>query len=317
MATKPACKGCYKPDIAEYCADCRMQLFRKARVSCYLPFTLPERDQLDILSSYSKKDLRDIRIEFALQQNENQLEPIEQRGSHILKVIPTGSFQRLEQLPANEHLTMQIAAQIYNIYTAPSALAFLSDENLAYLTRRIDISESHQYVDKYTLSQLFAQHEDLNGNDLTHIAALLKRYLAAYKPQVEYFFSLCIFNYLFSCRRQALHQFSLVKTAEGEYVISPAYNLLCTELHMHSDEDALYYMQNGDPFLREGGYTHFDFYSFGIGIGIVPKRAQRILNRFVENELLVEYMVANSFLSDEGKTVYLEFYRERLELLRG
>ena len=49
----------------------------------------------------------------------------------------------------------------------------------------------------------------------------------------------------------------------------------------------------------------------------MPKRAQRILNRFVENELLVEYMVANSFLSDEGKTVYLEFYRERLELLRG
>ena len=294
-----------------------MQLFRKARVSCYLPFSLPERNQLDILSSYSKKDLRDIRIEFALQQNDNQLEPVEQRGSHILKTIPTGSFQRLDQLPANEHLTMQIAAQIYNIYTAPSALAFLADETPAYLTRRIDISESHQYTDKYTLPKLFALHEDLNSNSLTDIGALLKRYLAAYKPQVEYFFSLCVFNYLFSCRGQSLHQFSLIKTAEGEYVISPAYNLLCTELHVHSDEDPLYYMQSGEPFLREGGYTRFDFYSFGIDIGMVPKRAERILNRFVENELLVEYMVANSFLGDEAKGVYLELYRGRLVEMRG
>ena len=83
----------------------------------------------------------------------------------------------------------------------------------------------------------------------------------------------------------------------------------------HSDEDPLHYMQSGDTFLRKGGYTRFDFYSFGVDIGIVPKRAERILNRFAENELLVEYMVANSFLSDEGKGAYLELYKERFSEL--
>jgi serine/threonine-protein kinase HipA len=314
---KAGCKGCFKPDIAEYCADCRAALFRKARVSCYLPFSVPERDQFDVLSSYGKdRKLRDIRLEIALQQNEDVLEPAEQRGSHILKVIPTGSFQRLEQLPANEHLTMQLAAQVYNIYIAPSAMAYLADESPSYLTRRIDISESQQYIEKYTLTELFAKHGELSFSTLADIAALLKKYLAAYKPQIEYFFSLCIFNHLFSCRGQALHQFSLVRTAEGEYVLSPAYNLLCTELHGYSDEDVLYHMPDGGPFLREGGYTYFDLRTFGTDIGIVPKRVDRILNRFLENEMVVEYMIANSFLSEESRGVYLGLYRDRLERLK-
>jgi serine/threonine-protein kinase HipA len=295
-----------------------MGLFRKARIGCHLPFSAPERDQLDILSSYgAARELADIRLEFALQQNEDGLEPAERRGSHILKVIPTGSLQRLEQLPANEHLTMQLAVQVYNIYTAPSALIYLADESPAYLTRRIDISESQQYINKYKLPELFARHTDLSNNTISDIAALLRKYLAAYKPQIEQFFALSIFNYLFSCRAEALHQFSLVRTSEGEYVLSPAYNLLCTELHEHREKDVLSYLPSGDLFIREGGYVYTDLFSLGTEMGIVPKRVARILDRFLENEMVVEFMIAHSFLNEEGKGVYLELYRERLEGLRA
>lgn len=309
---KQICKACYKPRIPDYCADCRRKLFNKARISASLSFPAPQREQLSILSSYNKeRTFADIRLEYALKQKENELELAEGRGSHILKVVPTGSFQRLEQLPANEQLTMQIAEQVYNIYVAPNALAYLQDESPAYLTRRIDITDSNLYINKYSLPELFEKSGMEVNNSTAGIAELLKRYLAAYKPQIEHVFALCVFNYLFSCAGINLQQFSLVENADGEFILSPAYNLLCTALHDDRDDDPLQY-RDGMAHLVEGGYAYLDFYSLATEIGIAPKRAERMLNGFLQNELQVEYLAGQSFLSEESKGEYIHLYKNRL-----
>jgi serine/threonine-protein kinase HipA len=41
-------------------------------------------------------------------------------------------------MPANEHLTMQIAAQVFGIETAENALVFFKDGTPAYITTRFD-----------------------------------------------------------------------------------------------------------------------------------------------------------------------------------
>jgi serine/threonine-protein kinase HipA len=43
--------------------------------------------------------------------------------------------------PANEHLTMQIAAQVYQIQTAENGMVFFRNDEPAYLTKRFDIGE--------------------------------------------------------------------------------------------------------------------------------------------------------------------------------
>lgn len=44
-------------------------------------------------------------------------------------------------MPANEHLTMQIARQVFNIETAENALIFFSNGDPAYITKRFDVKE--------------------------------------------------------------------------------------------------------------------------------------------------------------------------------
>jgi len=313
---KQICKGCFKPNILEYCSDCRKQLFNKGRVSSSLPFAMQERSQLSILSSYNKeRTLKDIRIEYALLQREKELALVMEKGSHILKVAPTGILERLGQLPANEHLTMQIAAQVYNIYTAPNAAMVLGDNNIAYITRRFDITGSNTYIKKYILPELFAK-SGLSYNGIEDIAVLLQQYLAAYKPQVEHLFAICILNYLFSCHGQQLFQFSLIESSTGEYLLSPAYNLLCTELHENTQPDILYTLENGEPFIRAGGYTYTDFSTLASRIGILPKRAERILAIFTQHELIVDYLIGRSFLDEESKQLYGQLYHQRLDRLK-
>lgn len=314
---KLSCKGCFKPNIIEYCADCRRQLFSKARIASLLPFRLPERDQLAILSSYNKeRSLQDIRIEYALQQNGTSLSLVSEGGSHILKVIPTGTFGRLGQLPANEHLTMQIAAQVYNIDVVPNALIFEQNGQSAYITRRFELSQSRIYTNKYSLADLVATEEQ-PLDSVEGIAGLLRKYLAAYKPQVEHLFALSIFNYLFSNHSPTYHQLSIIETVEGEYILSPAYNLICSALHNSTKGMSLY---NGDyaspDFVRNGFYSYPDFLTLAQRIGIVAKRAQRILTRFMENDLAVDYLIAHSFLDEESRTSYTQLYHQRLKQLR-
>ena len=315
---KHRCKGCFKPNITEYCVDCRRQLFSKAAVESLLPFPSPERDQLSILGSYNKdRTLQDIRIEYALQQNGSKLIPVSQGGSHLLKVIPTGTFGRLGQLPANEHLTMQIAAQVYNIDTVPNALIFEENGQSAYITRRFELSQSRLYINKYSLLHLVGL-ERSSIDTVEDIAGLLKKYIAAYKPQVEHLFAIALFNYLFSNDSPAYYQLSIIETVEGEYILSPAYNLICAALHNSYGHISLY---NGDyasaEFVRNGYYSFADFLMLAKKIGIVSKRAQRIVTRFTQNELAVDYLIAHSFLNEESKLAYRAMYHQRLGQLRA
>lgn len=315
---KQVCKGCFKPNVAEYCADCRRQLFSRARVGTLLSFDVPERDQLSILSSYGRaRDLQEIRTEYAVQQNGTKLELAEESSSHILKTIPTGAFQKLDQLPANEHLTMQLAAQVYNIDVVPNATIYLNNGQNAYITKRSVLSQSNVFINKFALAEIVA-NEERPIDSVEDIAGLLKRYIAAYKPQVEQLFSLAVFNFLFSNNSPAYFQLSLIETAKGEYLLSPTYNLLCTELHESKRTSTLY---NGDfasaAFVRDGHYSYPAFLTLAEKINIVEKRAKRMLGRFLENELVVEQIVKHSFLDEMSKQEYIDLYLKKLAQLKN
>jgi serine/threonine-protein kinase HipA len=59
----------------------------------------------------------------------------------LLKPIPKIG-KNTNQMPANEHLTMQIGKQIYGIETAENALIFFRDGSPAYLTKRFDTDDT-------------------------------------------------------------------------------------------------------------------------------------------------------------------------------
>jgi len=59
----------------------------------------------------------------SLEKNKLRLISDGERGKYILKPIPN-SGRKPDQMPANEHVTMQIARQVYGIETAENALIF-------------------------------------------------------------------------------------------------------------------------------------------------------------------------------------------------
>ena len=109
-----------------------------------------------------------------------------EKGTHILKPIPTAG-KRIEQMPANEHLTMQIARQIFKIETAENALIFFADGTPAYITKRFDINldgTKNAQDDFASLAgktpQTHGEHYKYSGNYLD-LFELMKYYLPAYR----------------------------------------------------------------------------------------------------------------------------------------
>jgi hypothetical protein len=59
-----------------------------------------------------------------------------ERSTYILKPAPWDeTIATRKQIPANEHVTMQIARQVYGIVTAENGLCFTKDGQTVYITK--------------------------------------------------------------------------------------------------------------------------------------------------------------------------------------
>lgn len=225
------------------------------------------------------------------------------------------------------HLTMQIARQVYGIAAAENALIFFQDGSPAYITKRFDTKPGGgkwAMEDFAALAGKTSENAGLNfkyNYSYEDIGLLIKKYVAAWRPEMERFFSLVAFNYLFSNGDAHLKNFSLIETVYGDYVLSPAYDLINTSLHIHDPDFALQGGLFADGFrsgkYRQDGHACWeDFYRFGEVLEILPKRRDKLLTPFVEKQPLVEELIARSFLDQSSKKTYLRSYRTRRNFLK-
>jgi serine/threonine-protein kinase HipA len=250
-----------------------------------------------------------------------------EHGQYILKPIPNSRFKAVEEIPANEHLTMQIAKQVYQIETAENTLILFPDKQPAYLTKRFDYQTNNEKITVEDFATLAGVSSRKGGSSLKYegsyedMAALIKKYVVAYSVEIEKFFRLVLFNYLFSNGDAHLKNFSLIETLNGDMILSPAYDLLCTRLHV-SDSD----MATADSlfsndyetasYQANAFYAYDDFLDFAIKIGITSKRAKKILLFFQQDYSQTHQLISNSFLSEESKKIYSDLYFDKLKRLR-
>ncbi len=307
------CKGCYKPNNGDYCSNCRKELFDGARISCYLPFPPPPRDEKDfLLRSILRPSLPRLVLKYNLQQEQNELRLSDDSNStHILKPIPSGNFERLHMVPANEHLSMQLAQQAFKMQVVPNALIYFENASgePAYISRRIYIGPPDNVKEKF-------DRDYKQVTNYEEVARLMQEYIAAYKPQAERLFELVVFNYLFSNWGPAEQNISIAKTEYGDYILSPAYDIICSALHTGPDyevlENTLYFGDTeSEGYRRHSYHTGIEFLNFAHRIGIIPSRAQKVIDNLIKNEITVTYIVKHSFLDAESKQIYTELYKEK------
>ena len=137
------CPGTLAEGFDTYSTTCLKRVFNGKKVSHTLPYNPPqvnEEDAEKFLENRKRISISGVqeKVSLILDKNKLRLTNKGERGNYILKPIPR-DLKKIDQVPANEHLTMQIARQVYNINTAENALIFFKNGEPAYITKRFDV----------------------------------------------------------------------------------------------------------------------------------------------------------------------------------
>jgi serine/threonine-protein kinase HipA len=319
------CPGCFKEGREQYCVNCRDRLFDGSKIPAILPFDRPKDNNLALFQENTKRlSISGVQLKYSLKREDGKLALTDKNGQYILKPVPTGQLLLPDQAPANEHLTMQIARQVFKIPTAENALIRFADGSPAYITRRFDVQpDKGLKYQQEDFAQLTGRTKKTHGEDFKYngtyeeIGLLIQKYVAASLPAVEVFFRIVVFNYLFCNGDAHLKNFSVRRTLYGDYGLTPAYDLLCTLLHSPHESDTALDLYKGsmddEVYNHYGLYTRIHFEELAKRMGILPKRCERIINGLLGKTEEVKKMIAGSFLSEEVKEKYCKHYEERVK----
>lgn len=247
-----------------------------------------------------------------------------ERSTYILKPAPWDhSLEARKQIPANENLTMQIASQVYGIRTAANGLCFTKDGQMVYITKRFDILADGSKTPMEDFAVLVGRNEQTDGLHFKYngcyedIAVALKKNVAAWMVDMEKFFDLVVFNYIYGNGDDHLKNFSLIRIGQ-DYRLAPAYDLLNTSLHVEGDDFGLDgglspNVEKSDVYERTGHPCRLDFERFGLRIGLNVLRVKRILDRYMQVPEETIRLVAHSFLNEKRRRIYLRTVEERVK----
>jgi serine/threonine-protein kinase HipA len=298
-------------------------VFDGKNVSPVLPYSAPFSDEeTDELFDENRERLSisGVQEKFSVLLEKNKLRLIKEGeyGHYILKPIPR-SGKNPYQMPANEHLTMQIARQVFGIDTAENAMIFFKDGAPAYITKRFDVrpnGEKWAQEDFASLAGLTPQTHGENykytGNYLD-LFKLLKKYVPAYQVEAPKLFRLILFNYLMSNGDAHYKNFSLIETTFGDFKLSPAYDLLNSRIHIADRDFAL--EQGLLPPQEVQGKIMDQFIKMGQISEIPEKQINKIITDLTGHADEVKELIQHSYLSDRFKRNYEQAYLTRLAKL--
>lgn len=223
-------------------------------------------------------------------------------------------------MPANEHLTMQIAKQVYGIETAANALMFFGNGAPAYLTKRFDLLPDGKKLAQEDFAALAAKSPQTHGTNYKYqgsyldLFEIMRQFIPSYKVESLKLFKLLVFNYLFSNGDAHLKNFSVIETPLGDFKLSPAYDLLNSRLHISDTDFAL--DEGLLPAKLAQGTVFKQFQQLALHAGIPEKQTLDILSLMVSKTELVQNLIAHSFLKPAAQRSYLQSYQAKLKKLK-
>ena len=229
---------------------------------------------------------------------------------------PTGyilkpKVEEYPYLPESEYLVMTMA-DACGISTVPHAL-IQSSGTYAYITKRIDRIIDDHHVRKFAMED-FCQldlrlTQDKYKGSYERCAGIINRYSSRIMlDQTELFLRL-VFCFVTGNSDMHLKNFSLIETTpgSGDYILSPAYDLLPVNLVMPEDTEETALTLNGKK-------THLrkkDFLAFAEKAGIADKTAEKMMFSITNKESLLIDLCNDSLLPKDMKERFAELIRTR------
>jgi serine/threonine-protein kinase HipA len=317
------CPGTLAEGFHTYSRTCLNRVFQGKTVNHILPYDSPASDAetTELFEQNRKRmSISGVQEKFSVLLEKNKLRLINdgERGRYILKPIPSVG-KKPDQMPANEHLTMQIARQVYGIETAENALIFFKNGYPAYITKRFDVKEDGSKLAQEDFASLAGRTPQTHGEQYKYLGnyleifQLMKANLSTYKLEATKLLKILVFNYLFSNGDAHFKNFSLLETPMGDYRLSPAYDLVNSRIHIDDKDFAL-----DDGLLPRNlaqGKIKIQFSKLAENAEISTKVFNDVMTLMVSKSTLVEKMISACFLSESTKGNYWQSYNGRLKQL--
>lgn len=219
-------------------------------------------------------------------------------------------------LPELEYLVMQMA-EISGIRTVPYALLRLhaQQDAFAYITRRID-RENGQMLAMEDFCQLDGRlTEDKYRGSYERCGKLIAAYSENTGLDLSELFIRIVFSFAVGNSDMHLKNFSLIESREGsaKYALSPAYDLLSTNVVIPDDKDQFALTMNG----KKRNIRRKDFGIFAKSIGIPARAAEKMIDRIVKLKDKYIDMCHASYLPEEIKVSLEALILQRMLILTG
>ena len=329
MKDLTVCPSILQEGYDTYSPIARRTLFDGHAVSHIFSEASPDTGTVEAneaVKSVGRISLSGAQPKFSIVVDDDKLRYIREgeQGTFILKPRPT-AYQIINRdfCVANEHVTMQIASQVYGIETAANALCFFDDGTPAYITRRFDVHSKGKYKQE-DFAALLGYTKDNAGSNYKYdkssyeeCAEVIHRYVKATLIDIRRFFRIILFNFVTLNDDAHLKNFSLIER-NGEYRLSPAYDLINTSLqlmnpHIFALDKGLF--KEGMAFSDTHTISRSDFEEFGKRIGLPIKVIKQEIDMFAAEQPLVKELLGRSFLSPSLQKQYWMAFDYRRKML--
>lgn len=232
---------------------------------------------------------------------------------------PTGYILKpqvkdFRSLPEAEQLVMCMA-DTAGISTVPHALVF-GNESFAYITKRVDrVFEKNEVrmlaMEDFCQLDLRLTQDKYKGS-YERCSKIIQKYSSRAKLDMTELYMRLVFSYLVGNSDMHLKNFSLIEAAEGsgQYVLSPAYDLLPVNLIMPEDKEQFALAING----KKMNIRKKDFLVFADECDISRSSAEKMINKLVSMKSMFIAMCSESLLPEDLKEQFVLLIEERSKI---
>ncbi len=210
------------------------------------------------------------------------------------------------ELPENEHLCMQLAAEC-GLRAAPNVLIRLADGSWAYLVRRFDRAGAGRKLPCEDMAQILGKTKYEGSYE--QVGKALRRYCSFPDLEAQYLFERVLFCFITGNGDQHLKNFSLL-TRDETVALSPAYDLVSSRIVIPNEAEELALSLNG----RRNRIARRDFAGFADALGVALDFADSTIEAYARRPWIRE-RIERSQLSSDRRNALVGLVRERLDRL--
>lgn len=241
------------------------------------------------------------KLSVRLDKKLGEIVPATEKGEYILKP----QLQPFPNIPENENCCMDIAADL-GIDTPSQCLLPLTDGTLAYIVKRFDRMRMEK-IHQEEFFQILEKKDKYQGS-IEQIGKKLGEISAVPGLDIQLFFERVVFNFLIGNGDAHFKNFSVLYHVPGGLRLSPAYDLVSSNLVIPNEQDSALTV-NG----KKNNLSRKDFDAVADLLEIPPRvRYERFDGKMGQ----IGKVVTSSLMSGKFKEKLAQILASRYERLK-